>query len=162
MTKQSAGLIMYRCRDMSIEILLLHPGGPFWSMKDEGAWTIPKGEIEGGEEPLDAAKREFEEETGLRPEGVFYPLRPVQLKSRKIVHAWAFEGDWDPTGIESMTFTIEWPIRSGRMQEYPEADKADWFSFARAKEKIHVGQRGFLEELEGLVGCEPAGGGKPE
>ena len=154
MTKQSAGLIMYRCVDPGIEVLLLHPGGPFWARKDDGAWTIPKGEIESGEEPLEAAKREFQEETGLRADGDFLALRPVRLKSRKIVHAWAFEGDWDTAGLKSITFVMEWPPRSGRSQEYPEADRAEWFSIERAKEKIHSGQLGFLEELERLVGCE--------
>ena len=132
----------------------MHPGGPFWANKDEGAWTIPKGEIEGGEEPLQAARREFEEETGLRPEGDFRALRPVRLKSRKIVHAWAFEGDWDPARIKSIGFVMEWPPRSGRSQEYPEADRAEWFPLERAKEKIHAGQFGFLEELERLMECK--------
>lgn len=151
MRKQSAGLIMYRCRDMTTEVLLLHPGGPFWAKKDDGAWTIPKGEIEEGEAPLDAAKREFEEETGLRPVGEFRAVRPVKLKSGKVVHAWAFRGDWDPKKLESVNFVMEWPPRSGQMREYPEGDRAEWFSFVLAREKIQKGQLGFLEELEKLL-----------
>jgi predicted NUDIX family NTP pyrophosphohydrolase len=151
MAKQSAGLVMYRFGDSGIDVLLLHPGGPYWARKDDGAWTIPKGEIEENEEPQNAAKREFEEETGLQPRGDFYPLRPVRLKSGKTVHAWAFEGDWDARALKSASFTMEWPPRSGRVQEFPEADEAEWFTLARAKEKIQSGQLGFLEELEVLL-----------
>jgi predicted NUDIX family NTP pyrophosphohydrolase len=150
--KQSAGLIMYRCRDSDVDVLLIHPGGPYWAKKDDGAWTIPKGEIEEEEEAQEAAQREFEEETGLRPHGHLHPLTPVRLKSGKTVYAWAFEGDWDPTRLESTTFTTEWPPRSGRIQEYPEADRAEWFTLAGAKEKIQGGQIGFLKELETLLG----------
>jgi predicted NUDIX family NTP pyrophosphohydrolase len=150
--KQSAGLIMYRCRDSGVDVLLIHPGGPYWAKKDDGAWTIPKGEIEEEEEAHEAAQREFEEETGLQPRGHFYPLTPVRLKSGKTVYAWAFEGDWDPTRLESTTFTTEWPPRSGRIQEYPEADRAEWFTLTGAKEKIQGGQLGFLRELETLLG----------
>ncbi len=118
---------MYRLKEGSAEVLLIHPGGPYWTKKDDGAWSIPKGEIEEGEDPIRAAKREFEEETGLSPEGTFRPLRPVRLKSGKIVYAWAFEGDWDARALKSLNFTMEWPPRSGKAQEFPEADRADWF-----------------------------------
>jgi predicted NUDIX family NTP pyrophosphohydrolase len=142
---------MYRQRNSDVEVLLLHPGGPFWARKDEGAWTIPKGEIEEGEETQKAAKREFEEETGLLPRGDFYPLRPVKLKSGKTIYAWAFKGDWDPTTIKSTTFTMEWPPHSGRLLEYPEADRAAWFTLEQAKAKIQKGQIGFVEELSVLL-----------
>ncbi len=124
MSKRSAGLLMYRRAGADVEVLLIHPGGPYWQNKDEGAWSIPKGEIEEGEDPRDAAKREFEEETGLRPQGVFHALKPVRLKSGKTVQAWFFEGDWDPVKLQSTTFEMEWPPRSGKRQEYPEADRA--------------------------------------
>ncbi len=151
MTKRSAGLLMHRRRDSGIEVLLIHPGGPYWSGKDDGAWSIPKGEIEEGEEVQDAARREFEEETGLLPRGDFYPLKPVRLKSGKTVYAWLFEGDWDPANLRSSTFTMEWPPRSGRMLECPEADRAAWFSLERAGVKIQKGQLGFLKELSTLL-----------
>jgi len=146
--KRSAGLLMYRLKEGRAEVLLIHPGGPYWAKKDDGAWSIPKGEIEEGEDPIRAAKREFEEETGMSPEGTFRPLRPVRLKSGKIVYAWAFEGDWDARALKSLNFTMEWPPRSGKAQEFPEADRADWFTLRVAKEKIQDGQRAFLEEFE--------------
>jgi len=149
--KKSAGLLMYRRRAGSWEVLLVHPGGPFWARKDEGAWTVPKGEIEQGEEAFAAARREFEEETGCRPEGEFRSLSPVRLKSGKVIRAWAFEGEWDPARLVSMPFTVEWPPRSGRMREYPEADAARWFSLAEARVRIQAGQKGFVEELEAIV-----------
>jgi predicted NUDIX family NTP pyrophosphohydrolase len=149
-TKQSAGLVMYRVRGRNIEILLLHPGGPFWIRKDQGSWTIPKGEIEPFEEPLEAAKREFEEETGLRPpECDFRPLKPVRLRSGKTIYAWSFVGDWDSSELNSISFTLEWPARSGMLHDYPEADRAEWFCLPVAKEKIQPGQLPFVEELEG-------------
>ncbi len=149
--KRSAGLLMYRLKEGATEVLLIHPGGPYWTKKDDGAWSIPKGEIEEGEDPIRAAKREFEEETGLAPEGTFRPLRPVKLKSGKTVHAWVFEGDWDARGLKSSTFTMEWPPRSGKVQEFPEADRADWFALGVAKEKIQDGQRAFIEEFEHMT-----------
>ena len=158
MAKQSAGLLMYRQRVGLWEVLLVHPGGPFWTRKDKGAWTIPKGEIEEGEDAFAAALREFEEETGCKPEGEFRPLSPVRLKSRKTVHAWAFGGDWDPERLTSMTFTVEWPPRSGNIREYPEADGAAWFGLEEAKEKIQAGQMGFIEEFEQMVGNGHPGG----
>lgn len=154
MAKQSAGLLMYRRKAGSWEVLLVHPGGPFWARKDQGAWTIPKGEIEQGEDAFDAALREFEEETGCRPAGEFRALSPVRLKSRKTVRAWAFEGDWDPSRLESMAFTVEWPPHSGRVGEYPEADAAGWFGIEEARKKIQAGQLGFIEDFVRLVGEE--------
>jgi predicted NUDIX family NTP pyrophosphohydrolase len=143
---------MYRHHEGVLEILLLHPGGPYWARKENGAWTIPKGEIEQGEEALAAAEREFEEETGLRPKGNFCPLSPVSLKSGKTVYAWAFEGNWDATRLESTTFSMEWPPHSGRKQEFPEADRAGWFTVEAAREKIQGGQIGFIEEIERMIG----------
>lgn len=156
MAKQSAGLLMYRCGQSGWEVLLVHPGGPFWARKDRGAWTIPKGEIEEGEEPFAAARREFEEETGCKPEGTFRALNPVRLKSRKTVRAWAFEGDWDPALLESLHFTVEWPPRSGKIKEYPEADAAGWFGLDEARDKIQAGQMGFVEEFEQMTRTELA------
>jgi predicted NUDIX family NTP pyrophosphohydrolase len=145
---------MYRRRQRAFQVLLVHPGGPYWTKKDEGAWTIPKGEIEQGEDALAAAVREFEEETGFHPEGDFRPLNPVSLKSRKIVHAWAFEGDGDPGVLRSVTFAMEWPPHSGKEQEFPEVDRAGWFGPEEAKEKIQSGQRGFIEEFERIMSEE--------
>ena len=152
MVKNSAGLLLYRFRDGNLEVFLVHPGGPFWAKKDLGVWSIPKGEMDEGEELLDAARREFEEETGFRPEGIFCELTPVRQRSGKIVHAWAVQGDCDPTAIRSNTFTLEWPPRSGRMQEIPEVDRAAWFAVDLAEKKILEGQRGLLDELRCLVG----------
>jgi predicted NUDIX family NTP pyrophosphohydrolase len=152
MTKNSAGLLLYRFRDGNIEVFLVHPGGPFWAKKDLGVWSIPKGEMDEGEELLDAARREFEEETGFMPEGIFRELTPVRQRSGKIVHAWAVQGDCDPTAIRSNTFTLEWPPRSGRLLEIPEVDRAGWFDLDAAREKILEGQRGLLDELRRLVG----------
>jgi len=148
MPKISAGLLMYRLREGQPAFLLVHPGGPFWRNKDAGAWTIPKGETAEIEEPLATAKREFEEELGLKPEGRFIPLKPVQQKGGKIVHAWAFEGDFDPSRIKSNTFKMEWPPRSGREQEFPEIDVAQWFDLATAKIKINPAQIPLLEEMD--------------
>ena len=151
MPRLSAGLLMYRIKDEIIEVLLAHPGGPFFVKKDDGSWTIPKGEPDGEEDLLLAAQREFEEETGLKPPGPFRPLKPVKQKGGKIVHAWAFEGDCDPATLRSNTFVIEWPPKSGRQQEFPEIDRAGWFDLATARQKIKAGQEGLLDELETLV-----------
>ncbi len=151
MAKQSAGLLMYRCRLGVAQVLLVHPGGPYWAKKDRGAWTIPKGEIEQGEDAFAAARREFEEETGFRPEGDFRPLNPVSLKSRKTVYAWAFEGDCDTGALRSATFTMEWPPHLGKEQEFPEVDRAERLSLEEAKEKIQAGQIGFIEEFERII-----------
>jgi len=138
---------MYRKCDGALEFLLAHPGGPFFKGKEAGAWTIPKGEIEEGEDPLAAAKREFEEELGLKPGGTFLELTPVKQKGGKIVRAWAVEGDCNPLQIKSNTFTIEWPPRSGHTSEFPEVDKAAFFSLEEAKQKINPAQIPLLEEL---------------
>ncbi|MGN6643612.1 MAG: NUDIX domain-containing protein [Verrucomicrobiota bacterium] len=147
MAKVSAGLLMYRIKDNELEFLLAHPGGPFWQNKDRGAWTIPKGEIQPGEEPLAAAKREFEEEVGFKPNGTFVELSPITQKGGKIVHAWAFEGDCDVSNIHSNTFQMEWPPRSRRFQECPEVDRASFFRLAEARQRINAAQISFLEEL---------------
>jgi predicted NUDIX family NTP pyrophosphohydrolase len=140
MGKVSAGLLLYRSNQGALEVFLVHPGGPFWAAKDDGAWSIPKGEFEPGEEPLAAAQREFTEETGFTAAGPFTPLTPLKQKSGKIVHAWAVQMDCDPAFLRSNTFTFK-----GR--EYPEIDRAAWFSLAEAKQKILRGQIGFLDEL---------------
>lgn len=152
MAKHSAGLLLHRRRGGVLEVFLVHPGGPFWAKKDQGAWSIPKGEFASGEDPLATARREFEEETGFSsPAGPFIPLVPLKQPSGKIIHAWAAEGDCNPAAVRSNTFTLEWPPRSGRMQEFPEIDRAGWFTFEEARDKIIKGQRGVLEELRRVV-----------
>jgi predicted NUDIX family NTP pyrophosphohydrolase len=152
MPKVSAGLLLYRRKDNVLEVFLVHPGGPFFATKDDGAWSIPKGELDEGEDALAAAQREFEEETGFKVEGAFFPLAPVTQKSGKIVQAWALEGDCDPAKMKSNTFMLEWPPRSGRQQEFPEVDRAGWFGVNQAKQKINPAQIRFLEELEQAKG----------
>jgi predicted NUDIX family NTP pyrophosphohydrolase len=148
MTKHSAGILMYRFRDSSLEVFLVHPGGPFWAKKDEGAWSIPKGEFNiDNEDPLEAAKREFEEETGFTLEGDFISLDMLKQSGMKIVHAWAIEGDCDAAKIKSNTFSMEWPPLSGKQQEFPEVDRAGWFDIETAKIKLLKGQRAFLDKL---------------
>jgi predicted NUDIX family NTP pyrophosphohydrolase len=132
-------------------VFLVHPGGPFWAKKDLGAWSIPKGEYPDGEEPLAAAKREFEEETGIKPEGDFTPLKAIKQPGGKMVLAWAFEGDGDASAIKSNTFSMEWPPHSGNQQEFPEVDRAEWFNIEAAREKILKGQLPLLEELEEVL-----------
>jgi predicted NUDIX family NTP pyrophosphohydrolase len=144
--KQSAGILLYRIVDGNPEFLLAHPGGPFWVKKDAGSWTIPKGEFDQTEEALAAAKREFEEETGLRPVGEFITLNPIKQKSGKIIYAWALNMDFDPGQLLSNSFEMEWPPKSGRVQLFPEIDRVEWFSTAQAKEKIIPGQMGFIDE----------------
>lgn len=139
---------MYRILRGEMEVFLVHPGGPFWRHKDEGAWSIPKGEIEPDEAPLPAAQREFEEETGIKPFGKFISLDSAKLKSGKIIQAWAFEGDCDPAQIKSNTFSLEWPPKSGKMQEFAEIDRAAFWPIPQAKIKINAGQVVFLERLE--------------
>jgi predicted NUDIX family NTP pyrophosphohydrolase len=153
MPRQSAGLLLYRRRG-GLEVFLVHPGGPFWAKKDAHAWSIPKGEFAPGEDPLGAAKREFAEETGLTPAGTFAALSPLRQPGGKVVHAWAIEGDCDPDAVKSNTFTLEWPPRSGRTQEFPEIDRAAWFPLAAAREKIHKGQAALLDELGRLLRAE--------
>ena len=147
MARLSAGLLMYRIREGAVQVLLAHPGGPFFRNKDEGAWSIPKGEPAAGEELLATAQREFEEETGVKPGGPFLPLRPIQQKGGKIVYAWAFEGDCDPAAVKSNTFTMEWPPRSGRLTEFPEMDRAEFFDLDTATKKIKAGQEALLDEI---------------
>jgi predicted NUDIX family NTP pyrophosphohydrolase len=147
MPKISAGLLMYRRIGGELQVLLVHPGGPVWSHKDAGWWSIPKGEIDEGEDALAAARREFAEETGFAVGEPFIELTPVQLRSGKIVHAWAFEGDCDPAALQSNTFALEWPPRSGQRREFPEVDRAGFFTVAQAKEKMSERQFPLVEEL---------------
>lgn len=147
MTKQSAGILLYRNIDTAWEFFLVHPGGPFFKNKDAGYWTIPKGEYEDDEEPLQAALREFKEETGITLTGKFKELNPVKQKSGKIVKAWALEKNIDHTRIKSNLFTIEWPPGTGKQQDFPEIDKAAWFNKELAKEKMNAAQFQLIEEL---------------
>ncbi|MFI5296038.1 MAG: NUDIX domain-containing protein [Thermodesulfovibrionales bacterium] len=151
MAKISAGILMYRKHSGELQVFLAHPGGPLWAQKDLGAWSIPKGEIDAGEDPLFAAKRELHEETGFKVSGTFIPLTAVKLKSGKVVQAWAVEGSCDPEVIKSNTFSMEWPPRSGRKQVFPEIDRAAWFGIGEANEKINKGQTPLLEELRRLL-----------
>ena len=148
MKRPSAGILLYRRRAGALEVLLAHPGGPFWTRRDEGAWTIPKGEIGEGEDPFVAARREFMEETGVDPGERAEALAPVRQSGGKIVHAWAIEGDCDACAIQSNAFEMEWPPRSGRMASFPEIDRAEWFALGDARRKILPGQAPLLEELE--------------
>jgi len=145
--KKSAGILLYRLLKNKPEFFLVHPGGPFWTNKDAGAWTIPKGEYDINEEPLAAAIREFSEETGHIITGNFISLTPIIQKAGKQVDAWALEGDIDTTNIRSNSFNIEWPPKSGNWKSYPEIDRAEWFDIKTAKEKINPAQVAFLEEL---------------
>jgi predicted NUDIX family NTP pyrophosphohydrolase len=151
MQKVSAGLLLYRRNGGILEVFLVHPGGPFWKKKDMGAWSIPKGEPDPGEELLAAAQREFEEETGCMPSGDYITLSPVRQTGGKAVHAWALEGDCDPAAVRSNVFTVEWPPRSGRQQEFPEVDRAAWVGMADAKKKINQGQIALLDELARML-----------
>jgi predicted NUDIX family NTP pyrophosphohydrolase len=145
--KESAGLLLFRRTRGAIEVLLAHPGGPYWASRDDGAWTIPKGGIHPGESPLDSARREFTEETGFRAEGPFLPLGSITQRSGKIVHAWAFEGDCDPRDLQSALTTTEWPPRSGRVIEIPEVDRARFFTLQEARRYINVAQAELLDRL---------------
>jgi predicted NUDIX family NTP pyrophosphohydrolase len=151
MAKQSAGLLMYRSRHGQLEVFLVHPGGPFWARKDLGAWSISKGEYAAGEPALDAAKREFQEETGFAAKGDFLSLGEVRQAGGKVVSAWAFEDDCDPSQLVSSRCEIEWPPRSGRKMEIAEVDRGDWFSIAEAKERILKSQAPLLERLSQLL-----------
>lgn len=151
MPKQSAGLLLYRCRNSKLQVLLAHPGGPFYARKDAGVWTIPKGEPDPGEDLLTAAQREFEEELGFRPPGELRPLGSITQKSGKIVHAWAIEGDWDPSLIKSNPFTIEWPPHSGKQIEFPEVDRAEFFDLEQARQRINPAQAELLARLQQLL-----------
>ena len=141
---------MFRRRE-ALEVLLVHPGGPFWASRDEGAWTIPKGEPAEGEEPLDTARREFSEETGLRAQGPYLALGSVRQKGGKVVRAWAFEGDCDPAAVHSNTCEVEWPPRSGRRLVVPEVDRAAWFDLAEARRRINPAQADLLDALAAQV-----------
>lgn len=152
MAKQSAGLLVHRKRDGNIEVLLVHPGGPFWKNKDAGAWSIPKGEFGSDETPLEVAKREFREETGYSIHGEFQALKPIKQRSGKTVYAWTVAAEFDVSHLKSNTFTIEWPPRSGIEQEFPEVNRAEWFPLDIAMEKINERQRQLLNQLQMLVG----------
>ena len=149
-SKTSAGIALYRRRLGVLEIFLVHPGGPYWQHKDDGAWSIPKGEYQPGEEALQAAQREFLEETGVEVSGPFLALAPVTQPSGKLISAWACEGDLDPTRLRSNSFSIEWPPKSGVMQSFPEVDRGAWFSLQDAHAKLSPGQRPLLQALAGL------------
>jgi predicted NUDIX family NTP pyrophosphohydrolase len=152
MAARSAGILLYRHGDAGPEVLLVHPGGPFWARKDLGAWSIPKGEHEDGEAPQDAARREFAEETGTPlPPGELVPLGEVRQRGGKIVSAWAAEGDLDPETVQSNMFEMEWPPRSGRRQEFPEIDRAGWFPIEDARERLLAAQTPFLDRLRELL-----------
>ncbi len=152
MAKRSAGLLLFRRREGNLEVLLVHPGGPFWAGKDEGVWSIPKGEYAEDDDAFAAAKREFFEETGLRAEGQGIALGEVKQAGGKVVVAWAMAGDMDPSQIRSNTFSLEWPPRSGRRKEFPEVDRGDWFSLAAAAGKIVKGQIPLLERAGEILG----------
>jgi predicted NUDIX family NTP pyrophosphohydrolase len=156
MVRMSAGLLLYRWRSGRLEVLLVHPGGPFWTRRDDGSWTIPKGELAGDEDPLAAARREFAEETGATPEGVPIRLIPIRQPGGKFVHAWAVEGDLDPDGIRSNTFSLEWPPGSGEQREFPEVDRAAWFPLEAAARKILKGQVPLLEQIQRKLGGRAA------
>ena len=142
---------MYRILNDNLEVFLVHPGGPYWAKKDAGAWSVPKGEFEDGENPLEAAKREFKEETGFDITGKFIELTPLKQPSGKIVYVWTVEENIDATSIKSNLFSMEWPPRSGKQQEFPEVDKGGWFTIGLAQEKLLPGQCGFLEQLLKIV-----------
>lgn len=153
MRRHSAGILVYRIENGVLEVFLVHPGGPLWAKKDSGAWSIPKGEF-GEEDAFTAAKREFEEETGMPVEGDAIALSPRKLKGGKIVYAWAVEGTVDPADVRSNTFEMEWPPRSGRRQRFPEIDRAAWFQLDEALKKINPGQAGFIDELAAKLSSE--------
>jgi predicted NUDIX family NTP pyrophosphohydrolase len=149
--KASAGLLLYR-RRAELEVFLVHPGGPLWAKKDMGAWSLPKGEFEEGEEPLQAAKREFIEETGLTVDGEFRPLQPLKQSGGKVVHAWAIEADCDASRVRSNLFSMQWPPKSGRMQQFPEVDRSAWFTIPEARRRILPSQSGFIDQLVDALG----------
>jgi len=147
MPRTSAGILLFRRRAGGLEVLLVHPGGPYWQGKDAGAWSIPKGEYSGEEQPEAAARREFEEELGVAVEGELVPLGSIRQKNRKEVVAWAVEGDFDCARLRSNTFRMEWPPRSGRMREFPEIERAEWFDADSARSKMHSGQAALIDRL---------------
>jgi predicted NUDIX family NTP pyrophosphohydrolase len=149
--KKSAGLLLFRGSAQSLEVLLVHPGGPFWAGKDDGAWSIPKGEFSDDEDPLAAARREFEEETGQPVAGEFVRLEPIKQPGGKVVLAWAVRGDFDPSRLRSNAFSLEWPPRSGQQREFPEVDRAAWFDLDVARRKILNAQSTLLDQLHDLL-----------
>lgn len=150
--KISAGMLLFRRKSGRLEVFLAHPGGPFWTREDVGTWTIPKGMVEEGEEPIEAAQREFREETGMEPVPPFLPLGSIRQRAGKTVHAWAWEGDADPAAIVSNVMRIEWPRGSGRWQTYPEVDRCGWFDPGPAREKLNAAQAELIDRLESLLG----------
>jgi predicted NUDIX family NTP pyrophosphohydrolase len=152
--KISAGILLYRTTSGTLEVFLVHPGGPFWAKRDQGAWSIPKGEVTEGREPLETAKREFLEETGSPIDGDFIELAPARQAGGKLVLAWAVRGDIDPSSVTSNTFSMEWPPRSGRQQEFPEVDRGQWFAVPDALDKILDGQAELIRELQQKLGAE--------
>lgn len=161
MVKRSAGLLMFRRKGTELEVFLVHPGGPFWAKKDEGAWTVPKGEYVEGESPLDAARREFLEETGFAATGEFMDLGTVKQNNGKLVTAWAFEGDCDPAKLSSNTCMVEWPPRTGKMIEIPEVDRGAWYTLPAGRRAILKSQTPFLDVLAAKLG-ETQGVGSSE
>jgi predicted NUDIX family NTP pyrophosphohydrolase len=152
MPKISAGLLMYRNVDHRLEVLLVHPGGPYWQRKDDGAWTFPRGEVEAGENYLPAAIREFSEETGWQPQGPYLSLGELRARSGKTIHAWAFSGSFDPAALRSNQFEIEWPPKSGRRMQFPEIDQAGFFSIPEARKKMRASELPFLGRLVEQLG----------
>jgi predicted NUDIX family NTP pyrophosphohydrolase len=150
--KRSSGILLYRFQSHGIEFFLVHPGGPFWAKKDAGAWSIPKGEFDESEDAIEAARREFHEETGLTVDGDLRALTPLKQPSGKLVYAWALEGDCDAAAITSNTFSMEWPPKSGVSQDFPEVDRAAWFDVSAAREKLLPGQLGFIDEVLAMLG----------
>jgi len=153
MGRVSAGLLLFRRNGNQLEVLLVHPGGPFWKNKDLGAWSIPKGEVGEGEELLAAARREFAEELGFEAQGQFVPLGEIRQKGGKTVQAWAVEGDCDPSNCKSNTFRMKWPAKSETWVEFPEVDRAEFFTIGEARKKMNAGQVGLLDRLVGMVGA---------
>ena len=147
MAKKSAGILLYRIMNEKMEVMLVHPGGPFWAKKDAGVWSVPKGEFNEEESTLEAARRECKEETGTEISGEFLELSPVKLKSGKIIYAFALEHDLDTSSIQSNTFEMEWPPKSGKKKKFPEVDKGEWFDTVTAREKLNQGQAAFIDEL---------------
>jgi predicted NUDIX family NTP pyrophosphohydrolase len=153
--KTSAGILLYRIHSGEPEVFLVHPGGPYWAKRDAGAWSIPKGEFDEGADALEAARREFQEETGSPADGEFIPLTPLKQKSGKLAYVWALRGDIDASSVRSNTFAMEWPPHSGKQHEFPEVDRGAWFTVAAANEKILPGQRGFIRELQEHLDAAP-------
>jgi predicted NUDIX family NTP pyrophosphohydrolase len=162
MPKKSAGLLVFRQGPERPEVFLVHPGGPFWAKKDDGAWSIPKGEFSESEDPLEAAKREFEEETGIAPTGEYEPLEPVKQPGGKTIYAWLVRGDFEASSIKSNLFSLEWPPKSGVTQQFPEVDRAAWFATDVARRKILKGQVPFIDQLERKLGASHTRVAAPE